>query len=200
MKEKNIKKELITGLRYQRYILSLSYNELDGYLEGNLSKYYFGNEKLFDYYKNKNFNYNCQIGSLLCILNLPDELNPCLIRGELLSNIEGKMFVHGWIEVTYKGEKYIIDTSIARAIPKKIYYKAYEPTVYVCIQKSKLLKNNYIKYFIEQLNNPNDFTLSKEEPTFFYGEGSWFDLYENYWLQNIEDNSHSRNIPILTKK
>ena len=82
----------------------------------------------------------------------------------------------------------------------KIYYKAYEPSVYVCIQKSKLLKNNYIKYFIEQLNNINDFTLSKEEPTFFYGEGSWFDLYENYWLQNIEDNSYSRNIPILTKK
>ena len=188
MKEQINIKELITGYRYKNYIYPLEYNELDRFLERNLSKYYFGNNSLYTSYINREFNYNCQIGSLLCLLTLPETLYPHLIRGELLSNIKGKMFNHGWIEVTYKGKEYVIDTSISKAIPKQIYYKAYNPRIYVDLCINDLIKNKYVEYFKEQLNHPNDFTLSKEVSTVFYGEGSWFDLYENYWLQNIEDN------------
>ena len=109
------------------------------------------------------------------------------------------MFVHGWIEVTLKEEKYVIDTSISKAIPKNKYYRIYNPIVYVKIPKEKLLNNHYIQYFKEQLSKPNDFT-KKETSTIFYCKESWFDLYENYWLQNIEDNSLTRNVLTLLKK
>lgn len=185
---KNVK-EFITGIINKKYIFTSPYNELDGFINENLSKLYFGNESLFEFYKRRGFNYNCQIGSLLCMLNFPDELECYLIRGELLSNIEGKMFVHGWIEITYKGKEYVIDTSVARAIPKDLYYRVYNPTVYTRIERKEILSNEYAKYFKEKLKHINDFTLSKDNNTVFYGEGSWFDLYENYWLQNINDNN-----------
>lgn len=191
--KREISKEFLTGFINKKYIFSSPYNELDGFLNGNLSKYHFGNESLYDFYKKRGFNYNCQIGSLLCILNFPDELECYLIRGELLSDIEGKMFVHGWIEVSYKGKEYVVDTSVARAIPKELYYKVYSPVVYTCIERKELLQNEYVKYFKQELRHTNDFTLSRQDNNMFYGEGSWFDLYENYWLQNIKDNSKVAN-------
>lgn len=187
-------KEFMTGIINKKYIFPSPYNELDGFLDGNLSKYYFGNESLYDFYIKRGFNYNCQIGSLLCILNLPDELECYLIRGELLPNIEGNMFVHGWIEIIYRGKEYVIDTSVARAIPKYLYYRVYNPIVYTRIERKELLSNEYVKYFKEELRHINDFTLSIQNKTMFYGEGSWFDLYENYWLQNIKDNSKVLNL------
>ena len=189
---KGCTKEYITGIINKKYIFKLPYNELDGFLNGNLSKYYFGNETLYNFYIKRGFNYNCQIGSLICILNLPDKINCYLIRGELLSHIDGKMFTHGWIEITYKGKEYVIDTSIARAIPKELYYRIYNPIVYACIERKELLSNEYVKYFKDELNHINNFTLSKDASTVFYGEGSWFDLYENYWLQDIDNNEKAR--------
>ena len=41
---------------------------------------------------------------------------------------------------------------------------------------------------IEKLDIPQ-----QEKDNIFYGEGSWFDLYENSWLQNISDNTKARN-------
>lgn len=193
-------KELITGIINYNYICPLPYNELDEFIKRNLSKYYFGNESLYDFYIKRGFNYHCQIGSLLCLLKLPNELECTLIRGELLSDIQGKMFTHGWIETKYKGKEYVIDTSIARAIPKDMYYSLYVPTVYTCIDKKDLLLNKYAQYFKEELNHINNLTLLKEKSTLLYGEGSWFDLYENNWLQDIDNNSKKGNYLTKMKK
>ena len=185
------KKTFILSFLINEYILSLEHNELDEFLKSELSKYYFGQASLGDFYSNRGFNCNCQIGSLLCMINLPSNINCNLIRGELLSDVECDdfSFVHGWIEIIYNGIEYVIDTSIGRTILKDTYYKLFRPAVYTILDNETLFKNDYIKYFKEELKQKNDLTLTREFPTVLYGEGSFFDLYENYWLDNITDNS-----------
>lgn len=91
---------------------------MDEYLEKELKKYFFGKQNLYNFYKTGKFNYHCQLGSLMCIINLG--IKSKLIRGELLYDGRNNIFIHGWIEADYNGKEYVIDTSMAKAIPKKI--------------------------------------------------------------------------------
>ena len=154
-------------------------NDLDKYLKGVFKNYYFGDTNLWDFYKSNKFNSFCTVGSMVCSLNLYIECY--LVRGYLLPEYDGEKFFHGWIETTYKGEEYVIDTSLARAIPKEIYYESLEPDVYVKMNRDELYINDYVIYVKDQLKRQNNLNLINV----YY---KWW-VYEDNWLNNIDDNS-----------
>ena len=190
----NNEKMSIINFLWKNNIVNLQMNELDSPLKKTLSKQYFGKRNLFEIYASRGFNYHCQIGSFICCLNLPFSCS--LIRGELLSNIGGKRFVHGWIEVIYNGEEYVIDTSFAKAIPKKIYYKVFSPKVFQSLVREDLFINKYALYLKKILTRENDLSLEKVY-------SAWWQ-YEDSWLTNIDDNTSFNNkvraIPVKKSK
>ena len=163
----------------RRYLINISESNLDILIWKDLSKQYLGDINLFELYSTGQFNCHCNIASFICSLNLSI---PCkLVRGELLSNINGKPFYHAWIEVTYNGVEYVIDTSLGKSIPKNIYYHALSPKVIKSIDRDDLFINIYASYLKKELTKKNDLSLEKVY-------SSWW-KYENKWLSNISDNS-----------
>lgn len=177
------KKLYIVNETCEKFLGNLPYNELDILLNKVFSKQYFGNRNLYEMYNSREFNYHCQIGSFICCLNL---LLPCnLIRGELLSNIKGKRFIHGWIETIYNGNEYVIDTSMGRAIQKKIYYNLLYPEVFQTVNRDDLFVNKYAIYLKTTLTKKNNLSLEKVYSL-------WWQ-YEDNWLMNIDDNTLLNN-------
>ena len=178
----DIKYDIINCLGLDIYLLPP--NELSCFLKKHFSKQYFGKDDLYQMYSSQGFNRHCQIGSFTCCLNLPF---PCkLVRGELLSDVDGKIFHHGWIETTYHGIEYVIDTSFARAIPRDFYYQLLRPKIFQSIDRDDLFVNKYASFIKKVLTKKNNLSLDKIYST-------WWQ-YENDWLRNIGDNTLSNKI------
>ncbi len=164
---------------YEKVISNLRLNQLDVFLKKQLSKQYFDNNNLYEIYHLRGFNYHCQIGSFICCLNLSLPCN--LVRGELISNVSGKTFHHGWIETIYRGKEYVIDTTFAKAIPKDLYYLLLSTKIFQIINRNNLFINKYALYLKKALTKKNNLSLKKVY-------SAWWQ-YEDNWLMNIDDNT-----------
>ena len=162
---------------YHNIISELPDNSLDDFLCKSLQNQFFGNNPLSKVYEHRGFNSHCRIGSLLCSLNFP---LPCtLVRGELLSDYRGNKFSHGWIETTYQGKEYVIDTSFVKAVPKDTYYKFLTPKIKYKVDRDFLLHNPVASFLKDEVTHPNQLTFSK-----IYTIWSPF---ENKSLQKVEE-------------
>ena len=165
--------------RASKIMYELPFNELDKYLEEVFSIQYFGNESLYKYFINNQFDCHCSMGSLVCSINLP--LKATLVRADLVTSKKGKRFFHAFIETEYKGQDYVIDTSLARAVPKELYYKLLEPRVFRKVNRDDLFVNNFVLFLKDLLTKPNNLNIQ-----FIYDAWS---QYEAKNLRNISNNS-----------
>ena len=161
-------------------VINSNFNLLDLVIAGRLSKCQFEGKELSRLYSDGRFNGHCQIGSLLCIIALNDD--DCkLIRGELLPDTKGEDFFHGWIETKVDDKEFVIDVSMARAVPKEVYYRYLKPRVDAVVTRQELFENDYVRFLDEALRRDNRLDMGT--------------LYEVWWpyeddnLINIDDNT-----------
>ena len=118
------------------------------------------------------------MGSLLCIIPLNDESK--LIRGELLPDSTGPVFVHGWIETVFEGREYVVDVAMGRAIPKEEYYRKLRPRVDAVVTRKELSKNEYVQFLSKALYRENRLDLESVYTV--------WQPYEDDYLIDIDDN------------